>query len=60
MSFDPGNKFSIPYMAGTVGYCVNTELVQDEIKSYNDVFQSKVQQNIIVPRRCARNRGLGL
>jgi spermidine/putrescine transport system permease protein len=48
MSFDPGNKYSIPYMAGTVGIVVNTELVQDDIKSYNDVFQSKFSKNIVV------------
>ncbi|MGA7213285.1 MAG: spermidine/putrescine ABC transporter substrate-binding protein, partial [Terrimicrobiaceae bacterium] len=48
MSFDPGNKFSIPYMAGTVGIVVNTELVQDDIKSYNDVFQEKFSKNIVV------------
>ncbi|HEY5811902.1 MAG TPA: spermidine/putrescine ABC transporter substrate-binding protein [Terrimicrobiaceae bacterium] len=48
MSFDPGNKYTIPYMAGTVGIVVNTELVQDEIKSYNDVFQEKFNKNIVV------------
>jgi spermidine/putrescine transport system permease protein len=48
MSFDPGNKYSIPYMAGTVGIVVNTELVQDEIKTYNDVFQEKFNKNIVV------------
>ena len=48
MSFDPGNKFSIPYMAGTVGIVVNTELVKDDIKSYNDVFQDKFKKNIVV------------
>jgi spermidine/putrescine transport system permease protein len=48
MSYDPGNKFSIPYMAGSVGIVVNTELVQDEIKSYNDIFQEKFKKNIVV------------
>ena len=48
MSFDPGNKFSIPYMAGSVGIVVNTELVQDEIKGYSDVFQEKFKKNIVV------------
>ena len=48
MSFDPGNKFSVPYMAGTVGIVVNTELVQDDIKTYNDVFQEKFAKNIVV------------
>jgi spermidine/putrescine transport system permease protein len=48
MSFDPGNKYSVPYMAGTVGIVVNSELVQDEIKGYNDVFQEKFSKNIVV------------
>jgi len=48
MSFDPGNKYSIPYMAGAVGIVVNTELVQDDIKTYNDVFQDKFSKNIVV------------
>jgi spermidine/putrescine transport system permease protein len=48
MSFDPGNKYSVPYMAGTVGIVVNTELVQDAIKGYNDVFQEKFAKNIVV------------
>ena len=48
MSFDPGNKFSVPYMAGTVGIVVNTELIKDDIKSYNDVFQDKFKKNIVV------------
>jgi spermidine/putrescine transport system permease protein len=48
MSFDPGNKYSVPYMAGTVGIVVNTELVQDDIKTYNDIFQEKFNKNIVV------------
>lgn len=48
MAFDPGNKYSVPYMAGTVGIVVNTELVTDDIKSFNDVFQDKFKKNIVV------------
>lgn len=48
MSFDPGNKYTVPYMAGTVGIVVNTDLVKDDIKGYNDVFQDKFKKNIIV------------
>jgi spermidine/putrescine transport system permease protein len=48
MSFDPGNKYSVPYMAGTVGIIVNTELVKDDIKGYNDVFQEKFAKNIVI------------
>jgi len=46
-SFDPGNKYSVPWMAGTVGIMVNTELVKDEIKGYKDVFQEKYKGKII-------------
>lgn len=48
MSFDPGNKYTVPYMAGMVGIVVNTELVKDDIKGYKDVFQEKFKKNIVV------------
>ncbi len=48
LAFDPGNKFSVPFMAGTVGIVVNTELVKDEIRGYNDVFQDKFKGQIVV------------
>jgi spermidine/putrescine transport system substrate-binding protein len=48
MAFDPGNKYSVPWMAGTVGIVVNTQLVPDEIKSYADVFQDKYKGKIVV------------
>ncbi len=48
MSFDPGNKYSVPFMAGTVGIVVNTDLIKDEIKSFNDVFTEKNKGKIVV------------
>jgi len=48
MPFDPGNKFTVPYMAGTVGIVVNTELVTDPITGFSDVFQEKYKGNIVV------------
>ncbi|MFA7233995.1 MAG: spermidine/putrescine ABC transporter substrate-binding protein [Terrimicrobiaceae bacterium] len=48
MSFDPGNKFSVPFMAGTVGIVVNTDLVKGDIKGFTDVFQDQYKQNIVV------------
>jgi spermidine/putrescine transport system substrate-binding protein len=50
MAFDPGNKYSVPWMAGTVGIVVNTELVPEvaEIKGYKDVFQDKYKGKIVV------------
>jgi len=48
MSFDPGNKYSVPFMAGTVGIVVNTELVKDDIKSFSDVFKPANKGKIVV------------
>jgi spermidine/putrescine transport system permease protein len=47
MSFDPGNKYSVPFMAGTVGIVVNTELVKDDIKSFSDVFKPANKGKIV-------------
>jgi spermidine/putrescine transport system substrate-binding protein len=47
MAHDPGNKYSVPWMAGTVGIVVNTEKVKDEIKGYKDVFQDKYKGRIV-------------
>jgi len=48
MAFDPGNKYSVPWMAGTVGIAINTDLIKDEIKTYDDVFSDKNKGNIVV------------
>lgn len=45
---DPDGKFSVPWMAGNVGICVNRAKVKDPIKSYNDVFQDKFKKRIVV------------
>ena len=38
---DPGFKYTVPYMTGTVGIVINTEVVKAPIKGYKDVFQKK-------------------
>jgi spermidine/putrescine transport system substrate-binding protein len=48
MSFDPGNKYSVPFMAGTVGIVVNTDLVKEDIKSFSDVFKPANKGKIVV------------
>jgi len=45
--FDPENKYSIPYMTGSVGIVVNTDKVKDDIKGYKDVFQEKFKNRIV-------------
>ena len=48
LPFDPENKYSVPYMTGSVGIVVNTDKVKDEIKGYKDVFQPKFKNRIVV------------
>jgi spermidine/putrescine transport system substrate-binding protein len=45
---DPELKYSVPWMAGTVGIVVNTDKVKDDIKGYKDVFQDKFKGRIVV------------
>ncbi|NBT90274.1 MAG: spermidine/putrescine ABC transporter substrate-binding protein [Verrucomicrobia bacterium] len=48
MVFDPGNKYSIPFMAGFVGICVNTDKVKGPIKNFNDVFVPAHKNRIVL------------
>jgi spermidine/putrescine-binding protein len=38
-SFDPGNKYTIPYLAGTDAIVVNTDAVQNIPQSWNDLWK---------------------
>lgn len=46
--YDPGQKYSVPYMAGTVGIVVNTAVIKDPIRGFADLFQPKYKKRIIV------------
>jgi spermidine/putrescine transport system substrate-binding protein len=45
---DPEQKFTVPYMTGTVGIVVNTDKVKEPIRGYRDVFQPKFRNRIVV------------
>ncbi|HET6250013.1 MAG TPA: spermidine/putrescine ABC transporter substrate-binding protein [Tepidisphaeraceae bacterium] len=47
LAYDPGNKYSVPYMSGTVGIVVNTDKIKQPIRGYKDVFQAKYSRRII-------------
>lgn len=46
-SYDPGNKYSVPYLGGVAGIAVNTANIKDEITSYDDLFDPKYKQEIV-------------
>lgn len=48
MAFDPGNKFSVPYMCGNGVIAVNTGMVPGTITSYGDLWDSKFKNSLVV------------
>jgi spermidine/putrescine transport system permease protein len=49
MPFDPQQRYTVPWMAGTVGIVVNTERIPaGAVKGYRDVFQEKYRGRIVV------------
>ncbi len=48
MPHDPEGKYSIPWMAGSVGIVVNTAKVTEPIKTMKDVFSGKYKRRIVV------------
>jgi len=46
LPFDPGNKYSIPYLWGTTGIGVNTEKVEEEVDSWNILWNEKYKDRI--------------
>lgn len=46
--FDPGNVFSVPFMAETVGIVINTERVKGRVESFKDAFNGDHQGRIVV------------
>ena len=48
LPFDPGNRYSIPWMVGTVGIVVNVDRVKEPITGFADVFDGKHRGRIVV------------
>lgn len=48
MPHDPEQRFTVPYMVGTVGIVVNTEKVKEPVRGYADLFAEKHAGRIVV------------
>lgn len=49
-SFDPGNRFSVPYQLGIAGILYNSEMVGGvEIDSWDDLWNEKFKDSIVMP-----------
>ncbi len=47
-SYDPGNKYSVPYMGGAGAIVVNTDKVDIDITSYADLFDPALEGQLVV------------
>lgn len=48
LDFDPNNEYSVPYMWGTVGILYNTTMVDDEVNSWDILWNEKYENKIIM------------
>lgn len=46
-SYDPGNKYSIPFDTGSVVIAVNKDTVKDSITSYKDLIKPEYKNSIV-------------
>ena len=49
-SFDPGNKYSVPYQLGVAGILYNKKMVGDaEIDSWDDLWDESFKDSLVMP-----------
>ena len=46
LSFDPENEYTVPYMWGTMGILYNTKMVDEEVNSWDILWNEKYKGNI--------------
>jgi spermidine/putrescine transport system substrate-binding protein len=47
-SFDPGNKYSIPYLWGSTAICYNAKYVKEKVDSWNILFKPEYAHKILL------------
>lgn len=61
LSFDEGNRYSIPYFWGTVGVVYNKEMLNGkEITSWDDLWDPKLKNQILLADGAREVIGMGL
>ena len=50
LSYDPENKYTVPYAWGTIGIIYNTTMVDEEITSWDVMFDDKYTNNVLMFR----------
>ncbi|MFT8364133.1 MAG: ABC transporter substrate-binding protein [Sporolactobacillus sp.] len=61
LSFDRGNRYSVPYFWGTVGICYNPKMLGGrKITSWNDLWQKRYRNKILLVDSAREIIGMGL
>ncbi|MCQ6561096.1 ABC transporter substrate-binding protein [Paenibacillus mendelii] len=61
LSFDPGNRYSIPYFWGTVGIVFNPDLLDGwQLTSWNDLWDPRLRNQILLVDGAREVMGFGL
>lgn len=47
-TFDPGNRFAVPYCWGTIGILYNRTMVDEPITSWSTLFDERYRDNILM------------
>ena len=48
LEIDPGNKYSVPYMFGTVGLIYNKDVVREEVDSWDILWDEKYKNKVFM------------
>ncbi|MBS6508555.1 ABC transporter substrate-binding protein [Paraclostridium bifermentans] len=48
LQIDPGNKYSVPYMFGTVGLIYNKEVVKEKVDSWDILWDEKYKDKVFM------------
>lgn len=60
-SFDPKNRYSVPYFWGTLGIAYNDKMIKDgTINSWNNLWNSRLENNVMLIDGAREVMGLGL
>ena len=48
MEYDPGNKYTLPFIATSTIISINRDVIKDDINSYNDLLNDKYKGEIVL------------
>ena len=58
--YDPDQKYTVPYMWGTVGICYNKTMVDEPITSWSSLFDDKYKDNVFMLDSIRDSMGIAL